>query len=239
MILLYIQISFKGGFMKINKNYLILMSLGFILLLSSFFKLTSIIGSYKLFFSGINFSMPILGAFIKPLYLPFIFIFFLLKKITFGGALTLGIPTFMATLVIAFANKDGLKYKIYDFLLRVILPLLAIVLFLLNSVGRQAFIYSFYWFIPVILFLVEMFFNKKYIFTIFLSATFIAHSVGSLIWLYTLNTTPYYWLSLISLVAVERFLFACGMHLSYIFINNFLRLKSNLIIFRSYKCFLK
>ena len=99
----------------------------------------------------------LLGYFLKPLFLPLTFVFFLFKKITFGGALTLGIPTFMATLTIAVINKknnvdNNYKYKVYDFLLRVVLPLFAIVLFILNPIGREAFLYSFYWFIPVVLF---------------------------------------------------------------------------------------
>lgn len=229
----------KGVFMKINKNFLVLATFFFVALVASFIKLSPVLGSYKLLFSGINFLMPILGAFIKPLFLPFTFVFFLLKKMTLGGALTLGIPTFMATLVVAVANKNTFKYKIYDILLRVIFPLFAIVLFVLNPVGNQAALYSFYWFVPVVLFFAEKILNKKYIFTTTLSATFIAHSVGSLIWLYTLNTTSTYWLSLIPVVAIERFVFAIGMSLSFIFINKIISSKFLFMFTKNIKCSLK
>ncbi len=205
--------------MKINRNFLLFISFLVLVLLGSFFKLSPILGGYKLSFSGINFLIPLLGYFLKPLFVPLTFIFFLLKKITFGGALTLGIPTFMATLTIAVINKKNVdsnyKYRIYDFLLRVVLPLSAIGLFILNPIGREAFLYSFYWFIPVVLFLVENVTNKKSIFTNSLSATFIAHAIGSLIWLYTVELSSLYWNSLLPLVAIERLVFAVGMTTCY------------------------
>lgn len=206
--------------MKINRKFLLTVFLLVLALFGSFLKLSPVLGQYKLSFSGINFLIPLLGYFLKPLFLPLTFVFFLLKKITLGGALTLGIPTFMATLTISVLNKknvdDNYKYKVYDFLLRVVLPLFAIVLFILNPIGREAFLYSFYWFIPVVLFLVETVGKKRSIFTNSLSSTFIAHAVGSLIWLYTIEMTSLYWNALIPLVAIERLVFSMGMTLCYL-----------------------
>ncbi len=216
--------------MKINKRFLLTVSLLVLALFGSFLKLSPIFGAYKISFSGINFLIPLLGYFLKPLFLPLTFVFFLLKKITFGGALTLGIPTFMATLAIAVINKKNVdnnyKYKVYDFLLRVVLPLSAIILFVLNPIGREAFLYSFYWFIPVIIFLVEIISKRKSIFTNSLSATFIAHAVGSLIWLYTIGMSSLYWNLLIPRVAIERLVFAAGMTVCYLGLKKILNILS-------------
>ena len=59
-----------------------------------------------------------------------------------------------------------------------------------------------------------------------LSSTFIAHAVGSVIWIYADPATPEFWYALIPLVAVERLVMASGMTLAYYGITysiNFLR----------------
>jgi hypothetical protein len=47
-------------------------------------------------------------------------------------------------------------------------------------------------------------------FTHALTATFIAHAVGSTIWIYSQPTTPAFWLALIPIVALERLIYAVG-----------------------------
>ena len=108
---------------------------------------------------------------------------------------------------------------IVDFLTRVFLPLLCILIFTLHSVGRHAFVYSFYWFIPVFLYFYQ---SKKRFVSIFaasLSSTFVAHAVGSIIWLYFVDMTCVQWLALIPRVAVERLVFVLGLSGTYIFIK--------------------
>jgi hypothetical protein len=48
-----------------------------------------------------------------------------------------------------------------------------------------------------------------------LGSTFIAHAVGSTIWIYTVPMTAQMWLGLMPLVAIERLCFATGMVVSY------------------------
>src|SRR2546430_1999084 len=48
-----------------------------------------------------------------------------------------------------------------------------------------------------------------------LGSAFIAHAVGSVIWLYTVGMTPAAWLGLIPVVFVERMLCAAGMTVAY------------------------
>src|SRR5207237_10360114 len=87
-------------------------------------------------------------------------------------------------------------------------------LFIVHPIGSQAFMYSFYWLIPIGLFGLA----RKTLFLEALGSTFVAHAVGSVIWLYTVPTTAGMWVGLIPIVAVERLLFAMGMVVMYRFI---------------------
>ncbi len=97
------------------------------------------------------------------------------------------------------------------------LPLLCMALFIAHPVGGQAWYYSLYWLVPVFaLFLPQKLFLRS------LGATFTAHALGSVIWLYTFQSTPAFWLALIPVVAFERLLFASGISVSYVALNTFL-----------------
>jgi hypothetical protein len=138
----------------------------------------------------------------------------------FGGFLT----TFMALGVSGFVygmrSSLGLSlvYHIPGFcaagywisrhwLVRVWLPVICMIAFMAHPVGFQACFYSWYWLVPVVLYVVK----ATGIFWQALGSTFIAHAVGSVIWIYVKPMTPQVWLSLIPVVAVERLLFAASM----------------------------
>jgi len=91
------------------------------------------------------------------------------------------------------------------------------VLFALHPVGGQAWVYSLYWLIPVI----ATFFPERLAGRA-LGATFTAHAVGSVAYLYMFQSTPAFWLALIPVVAVERLLFASGISVSYVALNSLL-----------------
>lgn len=99
------------------------------------------------------------------------------------------------------------------------IPLIAMALFVLNPIGSQAWAYSLYWLIPVFCAIVKpdsLFFKA-------LGATFMAHCIGSIVWLYFVNPmTPELWLALIPVVAVERLSFAIGITVSFLAINKVL-----------------
>lgn len=100
----------------------------------------------------------------------------------------------------------------------IIIPLIAIALFVLHPIGRQVWFFSLYWTIPIIVKLLP----KKYSDNVFLKslgATFTAHAVGGAAWIYTVSMTAQQWIALIPVVAYERALFASGIAVSYIVIN--------------------
>lgn len=90
-------------------------------------------------------------------------------------------------------------------------PLVAIALFVLHPVAREAWYFSLFWTIPII-----AYFFRHRLFLRSLGATFAAHSVGGAIWVWTVPMTPEMWTGLIPVVIVERVLFALGIGLSFI-----------------------
>lgn len=94
---------------------------------------------------------------------------------------------------------------------------ICIALFLLNPIGRQAWLYSMLWLIPF----VASFFKNKLILNS-LGATFTAHAVGSTIFLYAFGLTPAIWLGLIPVVFIERGIFTIGIWGSYLVMNTVL-----------------
>jgi len=104
----------------------------------------------------------------------------------------------------------------------IIFPI-CIALFLLNPIGRQAWMYSAIWLIPF----VATFFKKRLILNS-LGATFTAHAVGSVIFLYTFGLTPAIWISLIPVVFIERGIFTIGIWGSCLVFNTVLNKLTNL-----------
>lgn len=101
--------------------------------------------------------------------------------------------------------------------INIVVPLIAMALFILHPVGRQVWFFSLYWLIPVVVKVVPRF--SKNLFAKSLGATFTAHAVGGAAWIYTIPMTASQWLTLIPIVAYERLLFASGIALSYLAVN--------------------
>lgn len=99
----------------------------------------------------------------------------------------------------------------------ILVPAIAMLAFWLHPVGQQAWFYALYWTIPVIArFLPDRLFLRS------LGSTFTAHAVGSVLFLYTIETAPALWLALIPVVALERGLFALGISASHVLFTNVL-----------------
>ena len=101
------------------------------------------------------------------------------------------------------------------------MPLIAIAAFVLHPVGRQVWFYSLFWTIPVIIKLLPQKYSGNLLFKS-LGATFTAHSVGTMAWIWTVPMTAEQWIMLIPVTAFERLLFALGIAGSYIIVNTVL-----------------
>ncbi len=160
-----------------------------------FFKVSPIIGSRCSFFSLTDALTPLAG--LGGLWIA------ALVACTRSGmsmwflqiplkALVYHMPGFFASAAWAYPN----------FLLRVALPIGCMLAFGLHPIGMHAIPYTFYWLIPVAIYLS----GRKTIFLQALATTFIAHAVGSVIWLYVKELPVMVWWSLIPVVAAERLL---------------------------------
>ncbi len=97
-------------------------------------------------------------------------------------------------------------------------PVAAILLFIIHPIGSQAWYYSLFWMIPVV---AALYFDK-HLAARSLGATFTAHSIGSVVWLYTFPTTAAFWAALIPVVIFERIAFAAGIGVSFVAFNSLL-----------------
>ncbi len=181
-------------------------------LLASVIPLSYALGLCNIPFSVINMILPVSGALVGFwASLPVLICYFLLKKSISFSLITGGLPTFLATT--NWAMQTEKQKMLAQLMLQVLLPVICMILFVVHPVGHDAFLYSSYWLIPMMLFVVQRY--VQHIFFVALSSTFIAHAVGSVIWLYTIPMAAEQWLALIPLVAVERLVFALGATVFY------------------------
>lgn len=141
----------------------------------------------------------------------------------FGGVKTTSILALFATIrllpmiagVLVF-SKSGKK--------TLAIPAIAILTFLANPVGREAWYFALFWVIPF----AAWPFRNRFLVARSLAATFASHAVGGAVWVWAFPTTAVYWTMLIPIVALERSIFTFGISASYILTNNvayFLRSK--------------
>ncbi len=102
--------------------------------------------------------------------------------------------------------------------LNIIVPILAMIAFVANPIGREVWYFSLFWLIPV----AAYFFQDKSLIVKSLGATFAAHSVGGALWIWAFSLPKTVWISLIPIVAMERLIFALGIAASYLVANNVL-----------------
>lgn len=167
--------------------------------LLAFLPFNYIVGSKFAYFSCANIAIPSLGYQYSLLYVIF---YFFTKTVCFSSfslfAVLSRLPLFFATL--------ALQY--WDFRISICLPLSAMILFCIHPVGYQAFYYSWYWFIPMGIYC----FGGNTIYNRAITASFIAHAVGSIIWLYMGRiVVAQVWTALIPVVIIERLYIALGM----------------------------
>ncbi|MBI3379944.1 hypothetical protein HY029_04270 [Candidatus Gottesmanbacteria bacterium] len=204
-----------------KKQQLIFVSIFTILgLIALQIPFTRLLGS-NVKFTLFDFFAPTAGAFLGTL--PGVISVFLMQGINYlvhgskfdiGGIIRL-FPTLFA--VAYFAKKRTFN---------VIVPILAIIAFNINPIGRSAWQFSMFWLIPV----AAHFFHKN-IFARSLGATFTAHAVGGALWVWAFGLSKTIWLTLIPQVIIERTLMAAGISISYVVLTSMLKVLSKQKIF--------
>lgn len=173
---------------------------------------TRLLGS-NVKFTLFDFLAPTAGAFLGTV--PGVISVFLMQAINYlihgakfdvGGIIRL-FPTLFA--VAYFAKKRTFN---------VVIPVLCMLAFNLNPIGRSAWQYSMFWLIPI-----AAHFFRKNLFVRSLGATFTAHAVGGALWVWAFGLSKTIWLALIPQVIMERTLMAAGIAISYVVLTNVLK----------------
>ncbi len=174
----------------------------------------SLIGAEGQYFTLFQFFGPIAGAFLGSIFgiiailtAELINFFVVGKEATWINIMRLA-PMLFAAYYFGSKKRN----------LNIIFPLIAIGLFILHPVGRQAWFYSLFWTIPIIARLLP----KKYALSVplrSLGATFTAHAVGGALWIWTVPMTKAMYVTLLPITAYERLLFAAGIGISYVAFN--------------------
>lgn len=212
--------------MIFNKKLIKVVGFSFFLFLISLLKISFVFGSKAFFFSIFLLLAPLTGAFFGVGGTGAIFMLTKLLRYSFLGTFactTTGIPTLFAAWcwradrsVTDSSGPDLSVNKFSRFFLNLLIPIICFVLFFLHPSVGYGFLYGLYWMIPVSIYLLESFgILRINFFSTAFRSTFIAHAIGSVIWCYFVPMTPALWISLIPIVALERFVFAIGAALVY------------------------
>ena len=198
-------------------------------ILASNISLTKVWGAEGQKFTLFEFLGPLPGAFFGPIYGIAIVLVAKVFALIFSNSpfdfvsFLRFIPAFVGVYIFS-------KYK--NSILNPLICAFSILLFILHPVGSQAWLFSLFWLIPILL----HFFPSNNIFLRSLATTLTQHSVGAVIWIYFVSAqTPEFWLALIPVVAIERFVFATGIAFSYLTSLKILDLLNNQIYLRFWK----
>ncbi len=191
---------------KLSKISFFAIAFSSLVQLASLFKVSFIWGSFRGFLSTTTMITPLAGAFGGGLGVFGVGCMRLALHILLFGKISILFLTNFAP-----GMAGGLYWSSRSIIIRFGVPLACMMLFIAHPVGGQAFLYSFYWLVPMALYFVK----EKNCFLEALGSTLTAHAVGSTIWLYCLPATPAFWIALIPVVFVERLVFAGGMAVAY------------------------
>ena len=189
---------------------------GFLMLLfiSKLIKFGPILGVLKGNLLASQVVMPLAGILTSGIGLISIFVLSAINSFSFNFTLyslstVYHIPSFFASLsLFSHGNKTlNLFFRSINF----VVPASCAILFVINPIGSQIPAYVLYWLIPVFITAsgIENMFLKA------LSATFIAHAVGTVIFVYSVPSDVSLWANLAKIVWLERIVIALGMTVVY------------------------
>ena len=165
----------------------------------------------KVKFTLFDLFAPISGSFLgTPLGIVSVLATQIMNIVFHGTVIDKGVvirlfPTLFAVWV--FARRERLS---------LLVPILAILSFNLNPVGRSVWFYSLFWLIPLLVWK----FREKSLLARSIASTFTAHAVGGAIWIWAFSLPAVVWKGLIPVVIIERSIFTLGIAASYILMTN-------------------
>lgn len=186
--------------------------------LLSLCKVSFMVGSYAAFFSLTSCAYPLAGVWMSRWAAALFFGLLALVKLALvpqTTSLVLSSAQMAASLLLA-VHLPGIFSAIAmssrSWITHIALPFCCITVFVMHPEGGYAAPYALFWLIPIALYATRAssFFART------LSAGFIAHGVGSVLWLWAKPAmTASMWMALIPVVMVERLVFALGTAVIY------------------------
>lgn len=182
--------------------------------LSRFAKYTLMLGTYTSFFTASSVIAPLFGSSVTSLsiFSGLLMIRAVLSSFIWFTPVSLLLSYHIPLLIAAFFFGQRSKMATTSFFV------LSMVAFGMHPVGFVGLLYAGLWFIPVIARLLG---DNLYVRA--LCSTFAAHAAGSLIFLYTIPSTPELWVGLIPVALCERLIFAgciSGLYIAYIWVSS-------------------
>lgn len=174
--------------------------------LARLITVSCVVGSHHALFSYANSVLPLRGAFLGSR--GSIMLFFI-DFVLYGVWSTPFSYTFLVYHIPGFCAS--LYWAVEGALIRLFVPLVCIGLFVAHPIGMQVPWYALYWLIPLYGYLR----THKTVWVMSLGATFTAHAVGTVLWLYCFPSSQEMWVSLAPVVFIERLIMALGMVLAY------------------------
>ena len=104
----------------------------------------------------------------------------------------------------------------------IVIPLVCILLFVINPIGKTVWFYSAFWLIPIFISLFKEKLDKILKIPLFkiyrysLGSAFVDHAIGSVIYLYLLKIPANFWVEAIPMTIIERLMIAAGIELFYL-----------------------
>lgn len=180
---------------------------------------STLIGGSHQTFSLFDFFAPTIGAFLATGWGAITVIVVKVFNVI-AHHQTFDVTTIVRLFPLAFAALyfGARKYKT----LVSLIPLACMAMFIMHPEGRQAWYYSLYWLIPL-----ASSFAKKSLVMNSLGATFTAHAIGGVAFLYAFNLPAEVWIALIPVVFIERMMFTAGIALSYVAMNSLASVLTN------------
>ena len=208
--------------MKLNKlltkkGIVFLLIFSILVFIGDKVNFSKLVGTENQFFTLFQFFGPVAGAFLGPVVGGLSVLIAEVSSKLYTNA-SWDLVTILRLTPMLFAawyfgtKKDKISYLV---------PILAIIAFIMHPVGRQVWYFSLFWTIPIIVKILPKKYGDK-AFLKSLGATFTAHAVGGAMWNYVVPITPAAWIALIPIVIFERTLFALGITLSFASLNTLL-----------------
>ncbi|MBN2121525.1 hypothetical protein JW721_00495 [Candidatus Micrarchaeota archaeon] len=184
------------------------------------------VGAEEQSFSMFQFIGPVGAGLVSPvLGLAAVLIVEVLAKVVLNEFTfsTFNMLRFLPMLAAAYYFGSVNKDKKFGF----VLPLVGMVLFWAHPMGLAAWGYALLWLIPI----VATFVSEKHVFLRSLGATFQAHVVGSVAFLYTIGSAmpAEAWWGLMPIVLIERGIFAAGISITYVTLHNVLEFVAQML----------